>query len=82
VEFPQIRAHIGGMTSATPTTVYYTSKECGMTYTATQEQRPEGHSGKFDCVDCGKTVLEWTGFHRFSDWEPVTTRPAGPGTKP
>lgn len=60
------------MTNGTQTTVHYTCKECGMIYTATQEHRPEGHSGKFDCVDCGKTVLEWTGFHRFSDWEPAT----------
>jgi hypothetical protein len=23
-------------------------------------------------VDCGKTVLERTGFYSFSEWEPVT----------
>jgi hypothetical protein len=43
-----------------------------MIYTATPEQRPAGHSGDFDCVDCGKTVLERTGFYSFSEWEPVT----------
>jgi hypothetical protein len=55
-------------------------KDCGMIYTITPEQRPEGHSGEHDCLDCGKTVLEPTGFYRFYNWDPDTLRFLHPWT--
>ena len=75
------------MTNGSQATARSTCGDCGMIYTATPEQRPEGHSGEFDCVDCGKTVLERTGFYSFAEWEPepvTCTSPAASmaGTRP
>jgi hypothetical protein len=55
-------------------------KDCGMYYTARPEQRPEGHSGGCDCVDCGKTLLERSGFHGFYEGDPDTLSFLSPRT--
>lgn len=61
--------------------IHGSCKECGMIYTATPEQRPEGHSGECDCVDCGKTVLERTGFYSFSTSEQAAMSPLRAGAQ-
>ncbi len=52
--------------------VHFSCPHCLTVYRAAQERTAEKCPGEFFCVRCGTPVHEWTGFHVFSNWNPVT----------
>ena len=57
------------MSSGTQTTVIFACPKCGTAYQATQQQRPDDHSGSFKCQDCRTEVHAWSGIFSFFDWK-------------
>jgi predicted RNA-binding Zn-ribbon protein involved in translation (DUF1610 family) len=52
----------------------FTCPGCGMNYTATKEEHPDKHSGRFKCASCNAEVHAWSGYCSFFDWAAAKTR--------
>jgi hypothetical protein len=49
--------------------VYFACPDCHRLYLASQVHR--AGAGRFDCVDCGKPVHQWSGSYDFTGWKPA-----------
>jgi transcription elongation factor Elf1 len=61
--------HSRVMAGALWTTEYFNCPNCGLPYTATREQHPYKHSGRFSCEVCGGKVHTWSGNYDFFNWK-------------
>jgi hypothetical protein len=58
------------MTLDVSTGVIFKCSHCELRYLALREQSKQ-HSGRIDCVDCGKIAFEWTDFYTLADPHPI-----------
>lgn len=54
--------------------VYFACPHCALVYRSQQVPTAKLMGGEFDCLECRKTVTEWTGFHDYVRWKPVIHR--------
>jgi hypothetical protein len=62
----------------TPKITYLSCLQCGTSYWARKEARPNQQFGKTSCGHCGRSALEWSGFYELVDCRPIqvgTTKP-------